>query len=225
VSNLSHDLRSPLTATVACLETLDGRWAGDPARDADRQLVAMALRNTRNAAGMVRSLGDLALLDEPEFRLHPMRLDLAEVLDDIVLRFAERAAQQGVALAFEPRGSAPPVAEVDVELLERAVANLLDNALKFTPAGGRIVLAAERVEATVRLSVADTGRGIPAADLPHLFDRLYQARNDVAPASSEEGKGLGLSIVQRIVELHHGSVAVQSEPGVGTTITITLPAG
>ena len=225
VSNLSHDLRSPLTATVACLETLDARWAGDAAREADRQLVAVALRNTRNAAGLVRSLGDLALLDEPEFQLHPMRLDLAEVLDDIVLRFAERAAQRGVALSFEPRGSAPPVAEVDVELLERAVANLLDNALKFTPAGGRIVLAAERDGELVHLSVADNGRGIPAADLPHLFDRLYQARNDVEPASSEEGKGLGLSIVRRIVELHRGSVVAHSEPGAGTTVTLTLPAG
>lgn len=225
VSNLSHDLRSPLTATVACLETLDNRWAGDAARAPDRELVAVALRNTRNAAGLVRSLGDLALLDEPEFRLSPMRLDLSEVLDGVVLRFAERASQQGVALAFEPRGDAPPVAEVDVELLERAVANLLDNALKFTPGGGRIVLSAERSGQLVRLQVADNGRGIPAADLPHLFDRLYQARNDVAPASSEEGKGLGLSIVRRIVELHRGTVVAESAPGAGTTVTITLPAG
>ena len=225
VSNLSHDLRSPLTATVACLETLDGRWAGDPAREADRQLVAVALRNTRNAAGLVRSLGDLALLDEPEFRLKPMRLDLSEVLDDIALRFAERAAQRGVSLGFEARGQEPPVAEVDVELIERAVANLLDNALKFTPAGGRIVLASERRGNEVLLSVADSGRGIPEADLPHLFDRLYQARHDVEPASSEEGKGLGLSIVRRIVELHRGHVGAQSRPGEGTTITLSLPGG
>jgi len=225
VSNLSHDLRSPLTATVACLETLENRWAGDGTRDPDRQLVAMALRNTRNAAGLVRSLGDLALLDEPEFRLKPMRLDLAEVLDDIVLRFAERAAKQGVALSFEPRGDAPPVAEVDIELLERAIANLLDNALKFTPGGGRILLTAERDGGVVRLRVADSGRGIASADLPHLFDRLYQARNDVAPASSEEGKGLGLSIVRRIVELHRGTVVAESQPGAGTTVAITLPAG
>lgn len=224
VSNLSHDLRSPLTATVACLETLENRWADDAAREADRQLVAMALRNTRNAAGLVRSLGDLALLDEPEFKLRPMRLDLSEVLDDIALRFAERAAKQGVALTFEPRGEAPPVAEVDIELLERAIANLLDNALKFTPAGGRIVMTAERTGHTVRLRVADSGRGIPEADLPHLFDRLYQARHDVEPASSEEGKGLGLSIVRRIVELHRGTVVAESRPGEGTAVTITLPA-
>jgi signal transduction histidine kinase len=224
VSNLSHDLRSPLTATVACLETLEGRWTGDAGHDEDRRLVQVALRNARNAAGMVRSLGDLALLDEPEFQLHPMRLDLGEVLDDIALRFAERAARQGVTLRFEQQGEAAPVAEVDVELFERAVANLLDNALKFTPAGAGIVLAAGRRHDAVHVSVQDTGPGIAEADLPHLFDRLYQARSSVAPATSDEGKGLGLAIVKRIVELHRGSVTVASERGRGTTITVVLPA-
>ena len=224
VSNLSHDLRSPLTATVACLETLDARWASDSARDDDRRLVAVALRNTRNAAGMVRSLGDLALLDEPEFKLNPMRLDLADVLADIELRFAARAAQAGVALRFEARGTAPAVAEVDVELFERAVANLLDNALKFTPAGSAITLACERRGDTVHVSVADEGSGIPAAELPYLFDRLYQARDSVAPATSEEGKGLGLAIVKRIVELHGGTVDVNTRPGQGTVVALHLLA-
>ncbi len=235
VSNLSHDLRSPLTATVACLETLQSRWlvgaVGDAARAEDQRLVGVALRNTRNAAGLVRSLGDLALLDEPAFKLHLMKLDLGEVLDDIALRFAERAAQQGVHLSFKQRGAEPPVAEVDVELFERAVANLLDNALKFTPAGKAIELAAERHPEGVRVMVADQGAGIPAADLPHLFDRLYRShatRRDsaasVAPASSDEGKGLGLAIVKRIAELHRGHLQVHSTPGQGTTVTLELPA-
>jgi signal transduction histidine kinase len=224
VSNLSHDLRSPLTATVACLETLDTRWQGDAARSEDRRLVQVALRNTRNAAGMVRALGDLALLDEPEFHLKPMRLDLAEVLDGITLRYAERAAAQGVALHFDGGSAA---AEVDVELFERAVANLLDNALKHTPAGGQVRLALQALGEQVMVSVADSGRGIPAADLPHLFDRLYQARQgsqSMAPASSEEGKGLGLTIVKRIVELHRGEVSVASTLGAGTTVTLKFPA-
>lgn len=227
VSNLSHDLRSPLTATVACLETLERGWGADAARDDDRRLVAVALRNTRNAAALVRSLGDLALLDEPEFKLRPARLDLGEVLDDIRLRFAERFAKAGLALRFEQQGSAPPVANVDIELFERAVANLLDNALKFTAASsaaGAIVLAAGRRGDRVRVSVSDPGPGIPVPDLPHLFDRHYQSRDSVAPASSEQGRGLGLAIVKRIVELHRGTVAVNSEPGRGTTVTVELPA-
>jgi signal transduction histidine kinase len=225
VSNLSHDLRSPLTATVACLETLEQRWQADAgADDSDRRLLSVALRNTRNAAGMVRSLGDLASLDEPEYQLHPMRLDLSEMLDDISLRFAERAAQQGVLLGFEQAGLEPPVAEVDVELFERAVANVIDNALKFTPAGKRITLRAERLAQQVCVSVTDEGAGIAADDVPRLFDRHFQSRSSVAPASSDEGKGLGLAIVKRIVELHRGRVQVQSELGRGTTVRIELPA-
>lgn len=230
VSNLSHDLRSPLTATVACLETLEQRWAGDSARADDRQLIEMALRNTRNAAQLVRSLGDLSQLDEPEFKLHPEVLDLSEMLDDIAVRFAGRAAQRGITLHCQHGSDAdPPFAAVDIELIERAIANLLDNALKFTPSGGQITLAVNRSAAhagsaaQVQISVADNGPGIAEKDIPHLFDRLYQSRSSVAPASSEEGKGLGLAIVKRIAELHHGSVAVQSTVSEGTRVTLTLP--
>ena len=227
VSNLSHDLRSPLTATVACLETLDARWAGAPdaARADDHRLVEIALRNTRNAARLVQSLGDLAKLDEPEFRLHTEVVDAGELLDDICIRFAERAAQQGVALgAQHAAGPAPPFAALDIELFERAVANVVDNALKFCPRGARITLAAQRVDAQVRVSIVDTGPGIAAGDLPHLFDRFYQSRQSVAPATGEGGKGLGLAIVKRIVELHAGAVSVTSGVGQGTQVVLTVPA-
>lgn len=230
VSNLSHDLRSPLTATVACLETLEQRWAADSTRADDRHLVGMALRNTRNAAQLVRSLGDLAQLDEPEFKLHPEVLDLSEVLDDIALRFSERAAQAGISLRCAHGSDAePPFAAVDIELLERAIANLLDNALKFTPSGGHVTLAVSRAAAgattpaPVQISVADSGPGIAAPDAAHLFDRLYQSRDSVAPASSEGGKGLGLAIVKRIAELHQGSVSLSSVAGQGTCVVLTLP--
>jgi signal transduction histidine kinase len=224
VSNLSHDLRSPLTATAACLETLDARFANDAARADDRQLLEVALRNTRNAARLVQSLGDLAQLDEPQFALKRERLDVAELLGDIALRFEARAAAQGVALALAPAGDAPTVASLDIELFERAIANLVDNALKFCAAGSRITLGVTGDGDAVHVSVADTGTGIAEAELPHLFDRFYQARQSVAPATGEGGKGLGLAIVKRIAELHGGSVAVQSRPGQGTTVTLSLPA-
>lgn len=236
VSNLSHDLRSPLTATAACLETLDARWAADPERAGDRQLVEVALRNTRNAARLVQSLGDLAQLDEPEFKLHLEVLDASELLDDIAVRFAARAEKQGVALVAEPSADElPTFAALDIELFERAVANLVDNALKFCAAGGRITLAAQgRIDPSgsageparrrVEVSVSDSGPGIAAADLAHLFDRFYRSRQSVEPASSEGGKGLGLAIVKRVTELHGGEVSVASEPGHGTKVTISLPA-
>lgn len=216
VSNLSHDLRSPLTATTACLETLQGRWAGDTARDEDRALLQVALRNTAHAAGMVRALGDFALLDEPSYRLQPVPMDTHELLDDLARRFAGRAAQQGVALEAE-HGDTPLAASLDIELFERALANLLDNALKFTPAGGRITLGARREGNEVCVEVRDTGPGIAAADLPHLFERFYR--------KSEGGHGLGLAIVQRIVELHGGRADAASPPEGGTLITLRVPAG
>ncbi len=230
VSNLSHDLRSPLTATVACLETLQRRWSGDAARAEDHALAQVALRNARNAAQLVRSLGDLALLDEPQFRLQPMLLNLGEVLDDIVMRFADRAHRQGVALRHEGDAATPAIAAVDVELFERAVANLVDNALRFTPAGGTVTLRATLDGERVTVAVVDSGAGIDAAALPQLFDRLYSRRSgESAPAgsptaSAEGGTGLGLAIVKRIVELHHGDVGVDSRVGHGTTVTLRLPA-
>lgn len=232
ISNLSHDLRSPLTATTACLETLESRWARDTQRADDRSLVEVALRNTRNAARLVQSLGDLAQLDEPQFQLNTEVMDVSELLDDVALRFAQRAATQGVNIATcAPMPSAAsastdsvPLAAVDVELFERALANLVDNALKFCPQGASIALDAVRVNDEVRVSVTDTGPGIPAADVPHLFDRFYQSRHSVAPATGEGGKGLGLAIVKRIVELHGGQVQVHSLVGQGTQVVLHLPA-
>jgi signal transduction histidine kinase len=224
VSNLSHDLRSPLTATVACLETLEGRWAEAPERADDRRLVEIALRNSRNAARLVQSLGDLAKLDEPEFDLRTEVVDAGELLDDIVLRFAERAARLGVALFAKREGSAEalPFARLDVELFERAVANLVDNSLKFCPRGSSVILAARGRVGAIEISVTDDGPGIAAVDLPQLFDRFYQSRQTVAPATGDGGRGLGLAIVKRIAELHGGDVAIESTLGAGTRVTIKL---
>ncbi|HEY4959123.1 MAG TPA: ATP-binding protein, partial [Caldimonas sp.] len=158
--------------------------------------------------------------------------DTGELLDDIALRFAERAARQGVRLRTGPappagaeeRNEAGPRAELDVELFERAIANLVDNALKFCPRGSTVTLAAESRDGRVAVSVSDDGPGIPAADLPQLFDRFYQSRPSVAPATADGGRGLGLAIVKRIAELHGGDVAIDSAVGRGTRVTLTLPA-
>jgi signal transduction histidine kinase len=224
VSNLSHDLRSPLTATAACLETLGARWSGQASPD-DHRLLEVALRNTRNAARLVQSLGDLAKLDEPEFRLNPVAVDVGELLDDICIRFADRATRRNIVVraVHAEAGETPPYASLDVELFERAIANLLDNALKFCAPGSTIELAARSAADQVEVSVSDDGPGIAAADLPLLFDRFFQSRQSVAPATGEGGKGLGLAIVKRIVELHGGDVAVTSALGGGTRIVITLP--
>ena len=227
VSNLSHDLRSPLTATVACLETLDGRWQqAMRARDDDRRLVEIALRNTRNAARMVQSLGDLAKLDEPEFALRAEAVDAGELLDDIAaaLRRARRAPGRDAAHARRRPRAAPP-ARAARRRAVRAGRRQPDRqrAEVLRARQHRDARARRRATDSVEVSVADDGPGIAAADLPHLFDRFYQSRSTVAPATGDGGRGLGLAIVKRIVELHGGDVAVQSEPGRGTRIVMTLP--
>jgi signal transduction histidine kinase len=172
----------------------------------------------------VQSLGDLAQLDEPEFKLRSEVMDVSELLDDVALRFTERAARQQVQIVSTGHViSAPTRAAVDVELFERAIANLLDNALKFCPPAATITLAAVASGDEVQVTVSDTGPGIVAADMQHLFNRFYQSRQTVAPATGEGGKGLGLAIVKRIVELHGGQVAVESVSGAGTRVMLSLP--
>jgi signal transduction histidine kinase len=223
VSNLSHDLRSPLTATAACLETLDAQWSHDPVRLQDRQLLEVALRNTRNAARLVKSLGDLAQLDEPTFKLRAEVMDLVELLDDVALRFTERARRQGVTLKVD--GADRVFAAVDVELFERAISNLVDNALTACRVNDTVSLSAAGNPTTgmVRVQVTDTGPGIAAQDLPLLFDRFYQSRQSTAPAMGEGGKGLGLAIVKRIAEMHGGGVTVEAMPVGGVCVTLTMP--
>jgi len=114
-----------------------------------------------------------------------------------------------------------------VQLVERAVANLVDNALKFSGPGSTITLQAQRQNSsppTARITMSDQGTGIATEDLPHLFDRFYQSRHQVAPATGEGGKGLGLAIVKRIAELHGGDLSVASTQGAGKVVTLTLPA-
>jgi signal transduction histidine kinase len=114
---------------------------------------------------------------------------------------------------------------LDVELFERAIANVVDNAFKFCPPGASITLSADVEREQVLVRVRDTGPGISASDLPHLFDRFYQSRQTVAPATGQGGKGLGLAIVKRIVELHGGQVMVDSTLQQGTCVTLSVPAG
>jgi signal transduction histidine kinase len=147
------------------------------------------------------------------------------------MRFAERARLQGIRLETEePMGAAqrPALAAVDIELFERALANLVDNALKFSGVGSVIQLSAGHLVGehgeVVTVRVSDNGSGIAAQDIPRLFDRFYQSRSSVAPATGEGGKGLGLAIVKRIVDLHGGQLLVTSELGRGTVVTVELPS-
>jgi len=143
---------------------------------------------------------------------------LSELLQDVALRFRLRAQQAGIELRaqFDPAG---PRAYGDIALIERVLENLLDNALRHTPTGGRVSLEMLPDGKRVRVAVADTGSGIAVGDLPRVFDRFYRGRGQARGARS----GLGLAIVRRIVELHGQTVSLTSTPGVGTCVEFGLP--
>jgi signal transduction histidine kinase len=207
VASISHDLRTPLTSLTGHLETVQLR--GAQMTDAQRtQFIDTALRNAKHIDRLSASLLDFARLDSDDVPLDKTPTPVGELLDDLAARFAPTAQQRGIKLyADYPPGM--PLVTMDNGLIERAVANLIDNALRYTPQGGIIRLGAEDSKRWLMLSVCDTGPGIAPDDLPHIFERFYQSKQQ------REGRGhagLGLAIVKRIAELHGGNVSAQNRP-------------
>jgi signal transduction histidine kinase len=150
--------------------------------------------------------------------LQPTTFPLADLLENSMAMVRERAVRQSVSLdtAIDPSVG---LLEGDERKVKQIIFNLLSNAVKFTPAGGRVTLAAMAIDDAVEISVRDTGVGISAEDQVRIFEEFYQA----ADGKTQEGTGLGLALTKRLVELHHGRLSVKSEPGAGSTFTVTLP--
>lgn len=220
VASVSHDLRTPLTALIGQLETIRLKQDSLPVQ-AQAHLLERALDNARHLRRLTDALAELARLDDPEFRAQPEPIAIGELADDVAQRFAARAQEAEIALSVEyPDGL--PLTRVDAALVERALSNLLDNALRVTPAGGRVQVRALRENGTIRLEVVDTGPGVAPEDQPRVFERFYQASRHRELRGSS---GLGLAIVRRVAELHGGSAGVRSEAGRGSTFFIELPLG
>lgn len=215
VANVSHDLRTPLTALQGYLETLQLTTLGD---DEKRRYVDIAVKHSTQLSALVGELFELAKLEANAAPLHRERFPLAELVQDVVQKFGLAAEQRGVVLTADIR--VRPIVEADVGFLERVLGNLLENALRYTPPGGAISVSLSPSTGGVTVAVQDTGSGIPAADLPHVFERYYR------PARSGEtaaGAGLGLTVSQRMLGLHGTRLEVESEVGVGTTFSFRLP--
>jgi signal transduction histidine kinase len=214
--SVSHDLRTPLTTIRGYTEALDeGRVASD---DVDR-VTGVIRREADRLGRLVEDLMLLSRIEAREFGLRPEPVDLAGHLGGVAEAFRGRADEAGVALESDLPGL--PEVSVDPDRVAQIVGNLLENALRYTPEGGRVVLRLEDADGFARISVADTGPGIAAADLPHIFERLYVTGRyrPVRP----EGSGLGLAIVKELVEAMGGSTRVESTPGEGTTLSVLLP--
>ena len=217
VANVSHELKTPLTSIRGYAETLLQGGLEDEANRA--RFVETIRAQAVRLEAIVEDLLELADLDRPDAKLEVKSWDLAEVVRDMAAGFEETAARRGLTLDLAVRPGLR--ATFDRKRVEVALRNLLDNAIKYTDAGS-VRVAAEAGPALLRVSVTDTGRGIPAQHMPRVFERFY--RVDRGRSRATGGTGLGLSIVKHAIELHGGRVGVESAPERGSTFWFEIPA-
>ena len=183
-------------------------------------MLAMMERNTQNLIELVNDLLDASKLESGTMRLDFSTIELRGLVNELGQQMQPLAAEKEIALEVDtPEGL--PTLRADRAKLRRVLVNLVSNALKFTPRGGRVSLSAATEDGAVRVSVADTGVGIPEEDLRDIFDKYAQARSRAT--RSEKGTGLGLYITRQLVELHGGRIEVSSEVGKGSTFSFTIP--
>ncbi len=219
VANISHDLRTPLAALQGYIDTLQIKDDTLSAAEKKRYM-EMASKNTMRVGELIADLFELARLESDQASAHKEPCAINELVQDVAGKFALEAEERDIGLELEIPERAPFVS-ADVGLIERALENLIDNALKFTGPGGAISLSVEEKDGAVETRVSDTGRGIPEQQLPRIFDRFFRA--DDSQYSGRRGTGLGLAIVKRIIDLHGGSLQVASAVGEGTTFRFRLP--
>jgi signal transduction histidine kinase len=219
VAMVSHDLRTPLTSIIGFLDlTLDEK-SGALNKD-QRSYLEIAARNAERLRRLVDDLLFIARLQAGKLQIMPAELDLAELARQAVEEARPQAEARGVelALATEPT----PTISGERNRLLQLVDNLISNALKFTPEGGRVEVSAYPVDDAIRLAVRDNGIGIPAGEVEWLFERFFRASNAVDQRI--QGTGLGLHVARVIVEAHDGTISVESKVGSGTTFQVDLPA-
>jgi len=217
LADVSHELMTPLTAIRGYAETLTLPQFGPSAPDGQRY-VHIIQEEVERIERLVGDLLDLARYDAAGVTLVSEDVAVSELFDRVVGRHEQAAREKQVTIQVVLRDEEMEL-RGDGRRLEQALQNLASNALRHTPSGGRVTLSAEQDARVTRLRVADTGAGIPAEHLPHIFDRFYKAD----PSRTATGSGLGLSIVKAIVERHGGRVSARSEPGAGTVFEIELP--
>jgi signal transduction histidine kinase len=216
-ADIAHDLRTPLSVITGYTEALrDGVLPPMP------ETFQTLHQEAEHLSLLVEDLRTLSLADAGELTLTRQLLHPHELLERMAAAYLPKAQELEVTLQVTAEANVPPV-NVDPERMVQVLGNLVGNALRYTPAGGQISLAATQQGNNVLLTVQDNGVGIAPDELPRVFDRFY--RGDVARQTYEGESGLGLAIAKSIVELHGGTITVESTPGEGTTFTIALPAG
>lgn len=217
-ADVAHELRTPLHIIQGNLEGML-----DDVYEPNSQHIEATLEETRLLARLVADLQTLSLAEAGQLELHREPVNVAELLNDVRTSFSGQAEAVGVALeVVVDGGQEDMVVWADYGRLDQVLGNLMANALRYTPPDGVITMRAELQSGGVRISVSDTGEGIPPEDLPYIFDRFW--RGDRSRPHTGGSSGLGLAIAQQLVQAHDGRIGVSSEPGQGTTFTIELPA-
>jgi two-component system, OmpR family, heavy metal sensor histidine kinase CusS len=216
-ADIAHDLRTPVNNIRGEAEVALARVRTS---EEYRDVIESCLEGAVRLSDLIGNLLFLARADSPLTLLNRERVDVAELLRGIREYYEASAADGGISLTTAV-GNGPVIAELDRALVQRAVGNLISNAVSHTPPGGAVVLATNTVGATVSIEVTDTGVGIPPEALPKVFDRFF--RVDPSRSRASGGTGLGLAIVQGIAVLHGGNVEIASEPGRGTRVTFRVP--
>ena len=213
--DLAHEIRTPVAVLEAYLEAVE-----DGVKTLDPQTIAMLREQTGRRVRFSADAGALAQAEESHTAIARGPVDTAELLTALKAAFADRYAAKAVALHTEAGDTAPIWA--DRQRLTQVLGNLLDNALRHTPAGGHVTLTATRRGPEVAFTVTDDGDGIPAGHLPHVFERFYRA--DSARDRGHGGSGIGLAIAKALTEAHGGHISAASRgPGQGTTFTVAVP--
>ena len=218
VSNVSHELRSPLASVKAMVETLDGGAIEDGA--AARDFLARIQDDVDRMTVMVEELLELSRLEGGQMPIHLAPIEMGAAVTAVTERFQMQAGAGGVTLSVNVQPDLPPVM-ADAGKLDQILTNLLGNALKFTSEGDRVTLSARKTERGVEVVVEDTGIGIPREHLPHIFERFYK----VERSRRDGGSGLGLAIARRLAQAHGGDISAASVEGEGSEFTLTLDSG
>jgi signal transduction histidine kinase len=217
IATVSHELRTPLTSIIGYLE-LVGTGA-DPLNAEDAGYIEVVGRNAVRLQRMVEDLLFLAQLDAGSFSLDLGEADLVELAGEAIQ--AARPAAEAKNLTLTLEHDEPTIVSADANRIGQALDNLISNAIKFTPKGGKVHVLIENRDSTYTLQITDTGYGIPSSEQQRLFERFF--RSTTASANNVPGTGLGLTIAKTIIERHGGSIGFESTEGKGTTFTISLP--
>lgn len=215
ISTVSHELRTPLTAIKGWGETL--LQIGDTDRQMANRGMSVIISEASRLNEMVEELLDFSRMSSGRMKLSIEKIDVLAELDEVVFAFRERMAKSGIEIIYNvPQIPAPATA--DASRMRQVFINVLDNAVKYTEHGGKIVVLAEIPNpATLVVTISDTGIGIPAEDLPHIKEKFYKVDSTI------RGSGIGLAVVDEIIKLHNGEFEIASVYGEGTTVKITLP--